>query len=144
MLTLEPPIVGINDINNSYERGPNGAGGTIALNRRIIAQYSALLEYLYKHGARNFVLLDVPALERSPLLAAKGEQAQWLIKEDVLDFNRRIRDMAVDMKEAHRKQVNVWYASTYKWFDAILSKPELAAPTANLKNLTDFCEGYQL
>lgn len=136
--------VGINDINNSYERGPDGPDGTIELNKRIIAQYLALLEFLRTHGARNFVLLDVPALHRSPLVVAKGEQAQELMRNDVLDFNARLKDMAITLKKTHGADVNVWYAETYDWFNEVLDEPESKNATRHLKNLDSVCEGYQL
>jgi phospholipase/lecithinase/hemolysin len=49
--------LGVNDIGNSYT---NTAANEAVLISKILVTYSGQLEKLYRYGARNFILLNVP------------------------------------------------------------------------------------
>ncbi|KAF8959213.1 hypothetical protein BDZ97DRAFT_1906228 [Flammula alnicola] len=79
-------FIGINDIGNSYyNSGDRGAFSDTLLNAEF-----ALVQKLYNTGARNFLFVNVPPVDRSPLMLAQSTSAQALEKSVILDFNSRL------------------------------------------------------
>lgn len=133
--------IGINDVVGSYVRGPDGPEGTKALNDRIFRTYTHLVETLYDQGARNFMFLNVPAIERSPVIVQRGlRDAAWL-SADLDDFNGRVAKMAGDVKAKHQG-LNAWVYDTRTDFGKVLDNPQAFPQTSGLKNLTDTCDKY--
>ncbi|KZP07071.1 carbohydrate esterase family 16 protein [Athelia psychrophila] len=56
--------IGINDIGNSY----GNSGSRSAFSDLLLNQEFALVEKLYAAGARNFLWVNVPPIDRSPLV----------------------------------------------------------------------------
>lgn len=134
--------MGINDVGGSYMRGPAGPDGTDALNERIFAEYAELVDDLYNHGARNFVFLNIPAIERSPLTVGRGPRDVTLQKAHVEAVNGRITDMAWRLKQKF-DGVNVWVYDTHADFSKVIDNPGAFPQTSRVKNTTDVCEDYQ-
>lgn len=142
--TLFAIWIGINDIGNSFYKGVEGPNGTAVLNSRIFAVYSDLVGMLYNTGARNFVFLTVPPVDRSPLATSNDKASQALEKADIAAFNGLLREtLAVDLKDTHPDKTNVWVVDTGAPFNAVLDNPAAFAQTANIKNTTAFCDAYQ-
>lgn len=57
--------IGINDVGNSYWNGPNA---TAELNKKIFTVYGDLVETLHASGARNFVFVNVPPVDRKSVV----------------------------------------------------------------------------
>lgn len=133
--------IGINDVVGSYSLGPDGPKGTKALNDRIFGTYSQLTEILYDHGARNFMLLNVPAVDRSPLIVGKGPRDVALLGADLTDFNDRVAKLAGDLKSRH-PDVNAWVYDTRTDFSKVLDHPAAFPQTSGLKNVTNACNEY--
>lgn len=134
--------IGINDVNNSYGRGSSVTG---ALNRQIMAVYSELLRFLFADmGMRNFVLLNVPSIDRSPLMSSRGREQQILQKADLADFNGLILKMAHDFKKDVDVggESNVWIYDSNLDFSRAMDDPESFPQTSLLKNTTDCCDAY--
>ncbi|CAN8098146.1 unnamed protein product [Discula destructiva] len=130
---------GINDVNGSYERGFNA---TVPLNREIIQAYTQVLEYLYEHiGMRNVLILNVPAIDRSPLTRNRGPEKQALQREDLDDFNGLVLDMARGLKVNH-DEANVWVYDSDEDFNKVMDDPTCFPQTSMLKNLTESCAAY--
>lgn len=135
--------IGINDVGGSYARGPDGPGGTHALNKHIFAEYDELVEILHAHGGHNFVFLNVPAIDESPLTASAGPAAQALEKADLEEFNGMIVAMARNFK-AHWPKANVWVYDSYTDFSKVMQDPKSFPQTSGYKNTTAFCHAYEL
>lgn len=134
--------IGINDVNNSYG---SGSGVTRALNRQIMAVYSELLRFLFvEMGMRNFVLLNVPSIDRSPLMNMRGSEQQNLQKADLADFNGLILKMAQDFKKVVDVggESNVWVYDSNADFSKAMDDPGSFPQTSLLKNTTDYCDAY--
>ena len=71
--TLFASFLGINDIGNAY----SSANGSSVL-AEDIAEYASLMDVVYKSGARNFLFLNVPPVNRSPLTKSQGKAASKL------------------------------------------------------------------
>lgn len=135
--------IGINDVGGSYARGPDGPEGTHALNKRIFAEYAALVEVLHAHGAHNIVFLNVPAIDESPLTAGAGPEAQALEKADLEEFNGLIEAMARNFK-AKWPMANVWVYDSYTDFSKVMHEPKSFSQTSGYKNTTAYCPAYEL
>ncbi len=136
--TLFGVFIGINDVGNSYGRG---AAATKVLNNEIFAVYEGLIEMLYNIGARNFLFLNVPPVDRSPLTSGQGAASQALEKADIEAFNDKIGDLADHLKDAH-SDVNIFTVDTNKLFTEVLDKPSSFPQTALYKNTTAYCDAY--
>ncbi|KAG2224477.1 hypothetical protein INT45_010543, partial [Circinella minor] len=77
--TLYTIWVGINDIDLTAD-WPD----TKKLDKELMKQYRSLVEYLVtQHNARQFVLITVPPIDRSPMWQSKGSDAVEMIKKRV-------------------------------------------------------------
>ncbi|SPO07522.1 related to cellulose-binding GDSL lipase/acylhydrolase [Cephalotrichum gorgonifer] len=132
--------IGINDVGNSFW---SGRESNEVLYAKIFDVYRGLVDDLYGAGARNFVFLNVPAIQRSPLTLGQGEQAIALEIEALEQFNGLVDQLAGDLKAEKKKEVNVWVHDTFKAFTEILDDPASHAQTAGYKNVTGYCEEYQ-
>lgn len=131
--------IGINDVGNSFFGGANVTG---PLNAKIFDVYGKAVEELYASGARNFVFLNVPPTNRSPLLIGEGKENQELARVDILAFNGLIESLAADLKDRY-KEVNVWVINTYDVFGEVLDEPATYPQTGGYKNTTGYCTAYQ-
>ena len=130
--------VGINDIGGSY-----WLDNVTAVNDKIFAVYGDLMELLYREGARNFLFLTVPPFDRSPSLTSQPPLLQTAGRNDIAMFNDLLRNrMAADLKANHTDSANVWVVDTQIPFNAVLDNAATYPQTAQLKNLTTYCDGY--
>ena len=130
--------IGINDVGNSFW---SGAEATEELYAQIFEVYAGLVDDLYKSGARNFVFLNVPPIQRSPLTMGQGDEAVELETDALEKFNGLVQGLAGDV--AAKKGASVWVYDTYKSFSEVLDDPTSYPATEGLKDLTTFCEEYQ-
>ncbi|KAI1435427.1 hypothetical protein GGR50DRAFT_694123 [Xylaria sp. CBS 124048] len=130
--------IGINDIGYSYY---NGANATNALNTQIFAVLLDLMNQIYDAGGRNYLFINVPPLERTPLIKPQGETAISLDAADVADWNQRVVDLGNTLKA--KNDTNVWVYDSNTVFNQILDDPTSFPQTAGLKNTTDYCAAYQ-
>lgn len=137
--TLFGFFIGINDIGKSYING-----NSTELHPLIFDKYEKLVEEVYEAGARNFLFLNVPPLERMPRTtqsSAAGERIP-LEKAAVADWNNRLGVFVNDLRDAHR-DVTVFQYDTYGLFDRVMDTPERYKETAVYKNMTTYCSAYQ-
>lgn len=138
--TLLAIWIGINDVNSSYMQGRNV---TRVLNKQIMAAYRGLLQLLFTEmGFRNFLLINVPAIDRSALTISLGEEAQRIQKADIADFNGLIWEMAHNFKKEDARKGNIWVYDAERDFNRVLDDPTSFPQTSLLKNLTEKCDAY--
>ncbi|KAK5626307.1 hypothetical protein RRF57_002022 [Xylaria bambusicola] len=130
--------IGINDIGNSYYKG---ADETKVLNAQIFDAISDLIDQIYEAGGRNYVLINVPPLERTPLIVPQGDWAVSTSQADVASWNQLVLDFA-DTLEG-KGDTNVWVYDSNKSFGEVIGDPLSHAETSRLKNTTDYCVAYQ-
>ncbi|KAJ0158929.1 hypothetical protein CTA2_10616 [Colletotrichum tanaceti] len=133
--------IGLNDIGNSYWNGP---AATSALHARIVDVYRGLAAELYAAGARNFVWLTVPPVDRAPMLlqAESADAARALARGAVADFNGRVADMARNATAAW-EGANAWVVDANAVFNRALDDVGAFEATKGLKNTTGYCEAYE-
>ncbi|OLN82385.1 Thermolabile hemolysin 2, partial [Colletotrichum chlorophyti] len=130
--------IGVNDIGNSYWNGPEA---TAALNAKIVGVYEALVRELYDTGARNFVWLKVPPVDRTPMLLAENADAQKLARDDIADFNGRVGELAATVGALEGS--NAWVVDANAVFNGVLDNVGAFEATNGLKNTTAYCEAYE-
>ncbi|KAI1490314.1 hypothetical protein F5X96DRAFT_679194 [Biscogniauxia mediterranea] len=131
--------IGINDVGNSYWLG---ADELAALNAQIFDVYAGLVGQLHGAGARNFVFVNVPPVDRSPLTVGQGPDAAALEKADIAAWNGLVGDLAAALKANH-SETNVWVYDANESFGAVMDDPGAYEATAGLKNTTDYCAAYE-
>ncbi|ESK90174.1 carbohydrate esterase family 16 protein [Moniliophthora roreri MCA 2997] len=102
--------IGINDIGNSYyQSGDRGAFSDTLLNAD-------------DAGARNFLFLNVPPVERSPLMLSQSKDAQTLESTVISGFNSRLATKIASFKSNH-SGVTTYLYDSYAGFAKILDNP---------------------
>ncbi|CCX16515.1 hypothetical protein FPQ18DRAFT_277663 [Pyronema domesticum] len=125
--------IGINDIGNSYWK-TTGDGG--AFHQKLMASYFAEVNKLYTAGARKFLFVDVPRIERAPLTADQGATAIALEAEAVTSYNSLLSKnvQAFQAKPGVRAMV----FSSAATFNRILDNPGVYG----FANATGYCDKY--
>ncbi|KAG8755751.1 hypothetical protein FRC14_003689 [Serendipita sp. 396] len=104
--------VGINDLASSADVG------------RMIDNLFVLQQYLYDKGARNFLFIDVPPVDRSPAyrnLTKRDGPSRMVLWN--IELERRLRAFAAE-KEAAGGPITAAYFSSHKVFTTFLDDPE--------------------
>ncbi|KAJ3932786.1 MAG: hypothetical protein NXY57DRAFT_1070909, partial [Lentinula lateritia] len=121
--------IGINDLGNSYYLSDNRTSfdttllnAEFALVQKLVS--SPLLRPLKRNnvGARNFLFLNVPPTDRSPLMLSQDAQAQAMLKANILDFNAQLIEFTNDFKASNAGVTTfLWDANAA--FTTILDDP---------------------
>ncbi|KAK0196260.1 SGNH hydrolase-type esterase domain-containing protein [Armillaria mellea] len=116
--TLFSVWIGINDIGNSYYLG----GDRDAFSDTLLDAYFALVQQLVNTGARNFLFVNVPPIDRSPLMLAQSDWSQTTEKSVIEGFNTKLTARAASLKANH-SDVATWIWDSNTAFTAILDNP---------------------
>ncbi|KAL4788959.1 hypothetical protein BDV19DRAFT_395492 [Aspergillus venezuelensis] len=135
--TLFAIWIGVNDINRSY------MGDYTSTNEADFEQYRAVLDTLYELGARNFLLLNAPPLERSP--AVTGFETAYVRIPRCLnmttDWNDRLENLQEDIRNNYQDS-NVFLLDTNAMFNEVIDDPAKYDQTAVYKDTTSQCGAY--
>jgi phospholipase/lecithinase/hemolysin len=129
-------FIGINDIGNTYWTQ------NTTLHTQIFNVYTTLLDELYTAGARNFLLLNVPPIERAPLTAEQGSDAMELEDTMITDWNERLADLADSIRTGY----NGTFVAEFDYHSLmgdVLDDPKTYPETEGYKNTTTYCEAYE-
>ncbi|KAJ6582626.1 hypothetical protein DFH09DRAFT_1145651 [Mycena vulgaris] len=110
--------IGINDIGNSFSSG----GDRNAFSDVLLNAYFALVQKLYGAGARNFLFINVPPIDRSPLMLAQSTTQQALEKTVLAGFNSKLAAKITAFK-ANNSGVTTWTWDANAAFTSILNAP---------------------
>jgi len=110
--------IGINDIGNSYGNG----GDRSAFSDTLLNAYFALVQKLYNVGARNFLFVNVPPIDRSPLMLAQSTSAQSAEKTVIAGFNTKLVAKIASFK-ANNTGVSTWLFDSNTAFSTVLNSP---------------------
>jgi len=134
---------GINDVGNSYSQR-----NWTELYIKIAAEYKRNLELLYTSGAKNFLFLLVPPVQRSPLTMghssdpATQKNITETEKKAIFDFNTLLTNAADSLIRNHN-DTTIFVFDTYTLYDTALSNVTAYNETAWLANTTSFCDAYK-
>ena len=89
--------IGINDLIQTYARMNETVEVPILLDA-----YTALLSNLHSHGARRFMLVNIPPLDRSPNIMVLGSTAVTQFRAALSLYNTALLPMAENFRASHR------------------------------------------
>ncbi|KAK4047835.1 hypothetical protein OIV83_005178 [Microbotryomycetes sp. JL201] len=109
---------GINDIGNALVNNQSFPDALPALSR----SYAGQVDALYRAGARNFLFLTVPAIEKSPLISGWGNDAVEIVSNNIGIFNDALTEYCNGLQTVYPDAFYVLIDSR-PVFDAILASP---------------------
>ncbi|KAI0800239.1 hypothetical protein C8Q74DRAFT_1235266 [Fomes fomentarius] len=116
--------IGINDIGNSYyQSGDRDAFSDVLLDsyfgqvQRLVSIAASL-----NAGARNFLFVNVPPIDRSPLMLGQSQDAQALEKQVIAGYNSKLVARAASLKAAN-SGVKTWIWDSNTAFTTVLNNP---------------------
>ncbi|KAL8928494.1 MAG: hypothetical protein Q9208_001728 [Pyrenodesmia sp. 3 TL-2023] len=128
---------GINDVVLSYGQRNS------TLNFLLIKSYENLVHQLYAAGARNFLFMNVPPIDRSPGMLARDAASQASMAGYIGEFNFRLILLVYNLA-VHYPDTTVWLFDTNWLFTRLLNNGAASfRETANYVDLTDYCAAYQ-
>jgi lysophospholipase L1-like esterase len=138
--TLFIMFIGINDV----EIMTPATGSQLAtIYERLEKMHFKLLSSLYGTGARNFLLLTLPPLERVWQPPEIGQDIKNKIGSDTAAYNARVRRVAGKLKTQF-PDTNVFVFDVNKLFNRALDDPHQFEQLRGISNTTGFCPSYEL
>ncbi|MCJ1224242.1 hypothetical protein MMC12_000886 [Toensbergia leucococca] len=134
--TLFTSFFGINDIQISYSEQNK------TLDEDLRQSYLSYIELLYAAGGRNFLILNVPPIDRSPGTLENGPASAQEEANIIGDFNVRLNWVANDLRNKY-SDITVFVFDTNWLFTLVIDNPQSFALTAGYRNVTGFCAAYQ-
>ncbi|KAI0700963.1 hypothetical protein C8T65DRAFT_656929 [Cerioporus squamosus] len=110
--------IGINDIGNSYYQ----SGDRDAFSDVLLDSYFGQVQKLYNVGARNFLFVNVPPVDRSPLMLSQSADAQALEKKVITGFNSKLASRVASFAAAN-SGVKTWFWDSNAAFTTVLNNP---------------------
>ncbi|KIM32948.1 carbohydrate esterase family 16 protein [Serendipita vermifera MAFF 305830] len=124
--------IGINDIGSTY----SNSGSRPAFNTQLLNRYFELVTSMYNAGARNFLFLTVPPVDRSPLMLGNSASARSAEKTVILDYNSQLKTLAASFASSH-PDVTYQVYDTQTIFTTVLDRPS----SYGLKDATSYGSG---
>ncbi|KAH7141058.1 hypothetical protein EDB81DRAFT_692667 [Dactylonectria macrodidyma] len=130
---------GINDVVNSYQ-----ADNFTDIQSAVYGRYSFLVGKLYALGARNFLFINVPPLERSPRITGSSAAATRvpLANSATLSFNKYVARVADRVRSRHG-DTTVFEIDAHALFNQVIDDWESLEQTKVYKDTTAYCEAYK-
>ncbi|KAK6396444.1 hypothetical protein LTR65_009528 [Meristemomyces frigidus] len=135
--TLFATFIGINDVGNAYSE----ANSSTIFNL-VFEEYASLMDQLYQSGARNFLFLYVPPVNRSPLTVAAGAAAQATEATAIAAWNANVTHLAANLSSTY-SDAKTFVFDTNAAFTQVLDDPCSHPETCPYKNTTDYCVAYE-
>jgi phospholipase/lecithinase/hemolysin len=99
--------IGINDLGNSYYLD----GDRAAFSDTLISAQFALVTKLYNVGARNFLIVNVPPTDRSPLVVGGGDWAVTHLHDVIVTHNAKLANATSSFQSTHTGSKTYLYDS---------------------------------
>ncbi|TFK68275.1 hypothetical protein BDN72DRAFT_684189 [Pluteus cervinus] len=131
--TLFAIWIGINDVGNSV-----GWANTTFYST-LMAKLTTQLDELYDLGARSFLLLSVPPVDRSPLVIQQGASSVATFRTSLEDFNNQLSQTVHRFQARHKNLDLATVFDTRPIFNVLLDN----AQTFGFVNSTGWCDAYQ-
>ncbi|KAG8701812.1 hypothetical protein FRC09_005120, partial [Ceratobasidium sp. 395] len=128
--------IGINDIGNSWWWGNVTQAD---FHKTLLDRYISQVDLLYKKGARSFLFVNVPPLERAPLFNGQGDWSVTTLKASIADFNTQLATRVQGLKSIYSGLDQISIFDSYKAFNVQLDNPE----ALGFVNVTGYNEAYQ-
>lgn len=130
--TLHIIFMGVNDLHNAVNE-------TAHLFGRVQEEYAQDVELLYSSGARNFLFINAPPIERSPLAPRIYAVSEW--KSWVAAWNRNLTSLASAFTQKHSDATAIVF-DTFAIFNDMIDNPCTFEQSCGFKEVNRFCDYY--
>ncbi|KAL2266804.1 hypothetical protein VTJ83DRAFT_6156 [Remersonia thermophila] len=121
--------MGVNDVGNSWWKEDYDQ-----ILERIMDSYFSQLQVLYDAGARNFVLLTVPPIHRTPVMMLEPDSVRALEAAAIAKYNTALNSRLAAFKSAH-SDISAKIVDTGVPFNEALDNPtKYGSPDATCEN----------
>lgn len=97
---------------------------------------------MYKQGGRNFLVINCPPVERTPLwLVSANDTQRAELGALVRSWNNGLQSMISSMQQAH-PDVTMFYYDVWTTMGAVITNPAVRAQTAQYNNTNGWCAAY--
>jgi len=132
-------MIGINDVGNSWSWTNVTQSG---FHMTLLDRYFGLMEDLFSNGARSFLFINVPAIDRAPLFVndAQGPGATAQIRASLADYNLQLAGRVASFQNEHAADLDqVVLVDANGVFNTLLDN----ASVLGFVNSTGFCAAYE-
>lgn len=130
--------IGFNDMTNGRRKNKDPL-----VFEKSIDEYARLVGELYRSGARNFLFLTLPPVERTPMIIAWGSSKVRRVTADVAEWNRNLAKLVQDLEERH-PDVTTFTYDIHKLFTEVMDDHTQYEITRPYLNMTDYCRACKL
>lgn len=136
--TLFALFFGINDVYNSYRKTED----INVVYTNVMKVYADLVDQLHGAGARNFLIMNVPPMERAPL-SSLGENVHTkpVLRGAVQNYNRRL-ERTITAAGNRLAGSTFFQFDTFSMWDKIFMDVSSNPLTAPYKELAHCCPDY--
>jgi len=93
------------------------------------------VENLYSKGARSFLFVNVPPIDRAPLFIEQGTAATRAVKASLADYNAQLSGQVKAFQARHKDLEQITVFDSNELFNSLLD----AAGPLGFVNATGFC-----
>ncbi|KAF3933533.1 hypothetical protein ABW20_dc0109757 [Dactylellina cionopaga] len=115
--TLFSVFIGINDISNSWWK----SDWLTFVDTLITAEF-ALVEKMYNAGGRKFLISNIPAIERTPMMLADTQAARDGLKAALALWSSKLQTYITNFKSSH-SGTTFWFYDSYTDYNTVLNSP---------------------
>lgn len=105
----------------------------------LLILYFCQIDELYARGARSFLFLTVPPLERTPLFLQQGPSTVAKVRSATNDYNAQLASRVASLAKTYKNIGQVTLFDTGKVFNTLLDNSQ----TFGFVNATGYSEAYQ-
>ncbi|EWC44477.1 hypothetical protein DRE_06745 [Drechslerella stenobrocha 248] len=124
--TLFSVFIGINDIANSWWR-PNWL---TFIDTLLTAEF-ALVAKMYDVGGRKFLISNIPAIERSPMMLADSQASRDALKAALALWSTKLQTYITNFQATH-SGTTFWFYDSYADYNYVLDHPSLFGMNPNI------------
>lgn len=108
---------------------------------KVFQTYETLVGQLYEASARNFLVLNIPPLDRSPIVREQYAGEEHRFKGDVDALNDMIKTLVSHLR-AKYADIMIFEFDVHDLFGRVVDDPKITPQTTVYKNTMDYCKGY--
>ncbi|KAB5595461.1 Phospholipase A-2-activating protein [Ceratobasidium theobromae] len=129
-------FIGINDVGNSWSWNNVTQAG---FHKTVLDRYFSQVDDLYNQGARSFLFINVPPLERAPLFVEQGATTVKAVKAATSDFNKQLAQRVKQFQKTYKNLDQITLYDAHKMFNVQLDNAEVLG----FVNITGYNTAYQ-
>lgn len=121
--------IGLNDLHNANDKTQQYFG-------IVWEEFADCVDQIYQAGVRNFLIMNVPPIERAPLAEIIHETDRWTGWVDA--WNKNTTDLATNLTNTY-PDTSMFIFDTYTAYDEAIDDPCTFPETCHYRDTTTFC-----